>query len=389
MDFPDMPFDTQKCAIDILSYTEDASMVELSAKDGLGIELPEAGVWLPAWKVSETGHRFHVQQYGTGENAMQWHTLKLDVTLERSSGYHIMNDVLYGILFVAMSWTGFFVARTNAPARVALSLLPVRTMLNHIRDVQSQLPRISEVTWLSAFLLVSLIYNVAAVLEYGLVSYLLSKEDAREERLRVRRALSAHLGAAYGKQLAQRSTFCHLLTAAAESTLDQSSPCNECGPGGRDVAMSVAVSLPRLPLLQGNSWARGGSLADEEEGAVDVEVEEGDPRRKVCKSLSGLHVSSLLPTQQRTVHAAMRLFDDGDGIVSRVEMRRGLRHFIIYYTAEQVTEIFATMGVEDGQGMPMSTFLKHLKSMTEPSPTLQKGFLDKPPSMQLDIAMRY
>ncbi|CAK0861777.1 unnamed protein product [Prorocentrum cordatum] len=339
MDFSEMPFDRQKCTIDILSYTEDASMVELSAKDDLGIELPEAGVWLPAWKVSETGHRFHVQQYGTGENAMQWHTLKLDFTLERSSGYHIMNDVLYGILFVAMSWTGFFVARTNAPARVALSLLPVLTMLNHIRGVQSQLPRISEMTWLSAFLLVSLIYNVAAVLEYGLVSSLLSKEDARAERLRVLRALSAHLGEAYERQLTQRSTF--------------------------------------------------PPLADEEEEAVDLEVEEGDPRRKVCKSLSGLHVSSLLPTQQRTVHAAMRLFDDGDGIVSRVEMRRGLRHFNIYYTAEQVTEIFATMGVEDGQGMPMSTFLKYLKSMTEPSPTLQKGFLDKPPSMQLDIAMRY
>jgi len=271
-----------------------------------------------------------VQQYGTGENAMQWHSLKLDVILERSAGYHIMNDVLYGVLFVAMSWTGFFVARTNAPARVALSLLPVLTMLNHIRGVQSQLPRISEMTWLSAFLLMSLIYNVVAVLEYGLVSYLLSKEEGRAERLRVLRALSAHLGDAYDAELTGRSRTPH--------------------------------------------------HADEEEAKVEV-----------CRTMSGLSLSNtnLLPMQKRMVESAIKMFDDGDGEVSRAEMRRGLRRFNIYYTAEQVTEIFAALGVEDGKGMPIPKFLKYLKSMREPSPTMQKGFLDQPHSMQLDIAMRF
>jgi len=314
-------------------------MVELAAKDDLGIVLPEAGAWLPAWRVTETGHRFHVQQFGTGENAMQWHSLKLDVVLKRSSGYYIMNDVLYGFLFVAMSFTGFFVARTNAPARVALSLLPVLTMLNHIRGVQSQLPRVSEMTWLSTFLLISLVYNVLAVLEYGLVSYLLSMEERRAERLRVLRALSAHLGDAYKAQLTQQS---------------------------RALQLGDAVGVE-----------------------VELKEEEGPPPLKVLHSLSGLDLSNLLPMQQQMVHSAMEIFDDGDGIVSRAEMRSGLRYFNIYYTAEQVTEIFATMGVGDGEGMPMSKFLKYLKSMHEPSPTLQKGFLDQPPSMQLDLAMRF
>merc|ERR1712194_1005934 len=89
------------------------------------------------------------------------------------------------------------------------------------------------------------------------------------------------------------------------------------------------------------------------------------------------------------VHSTIKMFDDGDGIISRAEMRRGLRHFNIYYTAEQVTEIFATMGVEDGEGMPVPKFLKYLKSMREPSATMQKGFLDQPHSMQLDIVMRF
>jgi hypothetical protein len=345
-----MPFDTQTCTIEIMSYTEDASMVELAAKDGLGVVLPEAGASLPAWKVTKTDQRFELMQYGTGDDAMYWHSLKLDIILERSSGYHIYNDVLYGVLFVAMSWTGFFVSRTLAPARVALSLLPVLTMLNHIRGVQSQLPRVSEMTWLSSFLLMSLIYNIIAVLEFGLVSYLLSKEDRRAERLRVLRVLSASLGKAYDAQRTQ-----HL----APKNLQ---PADEVPP-----TTTTATTT----------------------AAVEVELEEGQSPVKVCRTLSELNVANLLPMQRRMVQDAMKLFDDGDGIVQPAEMRRGLRLFNIYYTAEQVTEIFAMMNVEDGQGMHTSKFLKYLSSMREPTATLQKGFLDQPPSMQLEIVMRF
>jgi hypothetical protein len=247
-----------------------------------------------------------------------------------------------------MSWTGFFVSRTLAPARVALCLLPVLTMLNHIRGVQSQLPRVSEMTWLSSFLLMSLIYNIIAVLEFGLVSYLLSKEDRRAERLRVLRVLSASLGKAYDAQRTQ-----HL----APKNLQ---PADE------------------VPTATATTTA-----------TVEVELEEGQPPVNVCRTSSELNLANLLPMQRRMVHDAMKLFDDGDGIVHPAEMRRGLRLFNIYYTAEQVTEIFAMMGVEDGQGMHTSKFLKYLSSMREPSATLQKGFLDQPPSMQLEIVMRF
>jgi hypothetical protein len=180
----------------------------------------------------------------------------------------------------------------------------------------------------------SLIYNIVAVLEFGLVSYLLSREDGRAERLRVLRALSSQLGEAYKRQVTQRS-----LTLALED--------------------AERVEKGQPPVSRNDS------------------------------TVSGLDVSNLLPMQQRMVHDAMKLFDDGDGIVQPAEMRRGLRRFNIYYTVEQVTEIFAMMGVEDGQGMRTSKFLKYLSSMSEPTATLQKGFLDQPPSMQLEIVMRF
>jgi hypothetical protein len=344
MDFSRMPFDSQLCTIKMMSYSEDGSEVQLAAKDGIGIVLEEGGVYLPSWSVTGTSVRHETLQYGTGSTIRYWHAMKLDIAIKRSSGYHIMNDVIYGILFVAMSWTGFFVNRTNAPARVTISLLPVLTMLNHIKGIQTELPRISEMTWLSTFLLVSLMYNIAAVLEYGIVSFLMSREDRRTGRLRVLRALSEQLGEVYAEQLTMR-------TMSRRSV--------------RSVSRTVCV--------------------DEDE-----EEEDTPPVLEMSSTLSGLDVSNLLPMQQRMVQDSMKLFDPkGDGFVTRARLRGGLRHFNIYHTVEQVTEIFGKMGLADDDRMPRRKFLKYLKSMPEPTPTMDHGFLDQPPSVVLDSVMRY
>jgi len=86
----------------------------------------------------------------------------------------------------------------------------------------------------------------------------------------------------------------------------------------------------------------------------------------------------------------MKLFDPkGEGFVTRARLRGGLRYFNIYHTVEQVTEIFGKMGLADEERMSRRKFLKYLKSMPEPTPTMDHGFLDQPPSVILDLVMRY
>jgi len=345
MDFTQMPFDTQVCSIGILSYSEDASKVQLAAKDGIGIQLADGGAHIPSWTIHDTATTFHMSQYGTGDHILQWHSMLIDVTIKRLSGYHIMNDVLYGVLFVLMSWTGFFVNRSNAPARVTLSLLPVLTMLNHITGIQRQLPRISDLTWLSIFLLVSLVYNITAVLEYGVVSWLLSVEETRAARLRTLRVLSTQLGEAYVTQTISRQASRRLSQQSSRSPND---------------------------------------LQDDDEDVDRAEL------GRSGSSLSALDVSMLLPEQQRMVHDSLKLFDPrSDGFVSAKGLRSGLRSFNIYYTAEQVSEIFRKMGVDEHDSMPRDQFIKYLKSMPEPSPTMHGEFVDQPPSLVLDRIMRY
>jgi len=86
----------------------------------------------------------------------------------------------------------------------------------------------------------------------------------------------------------------------------------------------------------------------------------------------------------------MKLFDpQKDGYVSKEEMRSGLRHFNIYYTAEQVTEIFGKYHVTSSKGMPRGRFLMYLKELPSATPTMARGWLDQPPSMIVDMFFRY
>jgi hypothetical protein len=349
-----MPFDKQGCSIGLLSYTEDASQVLLAAKDGVAIDLPAAKeVVLPSWRLTNNGHWFEMLKYGTGDNAYYWHSMTLDIVLERFSGYYMMNDVFYAVLFVAMSWSGFFVNRKHAPARVALSLLPVLTMLNHIRGIQQNLPRSGEVTWLNSFLVASLVYTILAVFEYGLVSYQMGLEDKRAQRLIVLRDLSKHLDLAYAQQSVRLSP----------------SPRSKGRPS--DMVSGKIEDVDNIPSAEEAEEGKAPSHAGH---PFDHDLDETD----------------LLPMQKRMVEDSMKLFDtQADGQITRKEFRHGLRHFDIYYTAEQVSEIFGKMHVEEDQNMSRSKFLMYLKSMPAPSPTMGQGWLDNPPSAIVDRMFRY
>jgi len=381
-----MPFDEQPCPIELMSYTEDASQVMLAAKDGVAIELGKK-VHLPSWRLTNEKHSFDMSEYGTGADARDWHSMSMPLLLDRVSGYHVWNDVFYAVLFVLMSWSGFFVNRKNAPARVTLSLLPVLTMLNHIRGVQQDLPRSSDVTWLSAFLVISLIYNIIAVLEYGLVSYQMGLEDKRAQRLVVLRELSKHLDQAHRSQRSAR---------VSSSRIKQSQPS--------DPRLGKFEDVDDIPSAEeaeegdALSHAGGGS----EEGrkpppAPKIQATESASRADTGFSIeqpvsfgSDFDETDLMPMQKRMVEDSMKLFDThADGMITRRELRNGLRMFDIYYTAEQVLELFGKMCVKEKEDMPRAKFLHYLASMPAPSPTMDQSWIDQPPSAMVDRTFRY
>ena len=85
-----------------------------------------------------------------------------------------------------MSYCGYFINRGVAPARVAISVLPVLIITTLRNGIFGQLPRISYAIWLTDMLFVSLVFANVSVLQFAVVCWLLERLDAAKGRLAVR-----------------------------------------------------------------------------------------------------------------------------------------------------------------------------------------------------------
>ncbi|KAH8071748.1 extracellular ligand-gated ion channel [Aureococcus anophagefferens] len=86
-------------------------------------------------------------------------------------------DRAAGHLFVIISYVGFFINASVAPARVAITVIPVLIMRTLLSQVSAKLQIISYLTCLSKFLLYCQFLTVFAVLEYGFVQICLLHES--------------------------------------------------------------------------------------------------------------------------------------------------------------------------------------------------------------------
>lgn len=341
MNFQELPFDCHHCPIRLLSYSETSSKVTLIEKDGKGMTLNESGKAVTEWSIQQHGSEVVKTLYGTGHDRYSWDSLRLDIVLSRTALYHMRTDVFYTILFVLMPYYGFFISRFAAPARVTIAVIPVLTIVNLLNYIDSQLPRI-RYSWLSIFLTTSLVFSVSAVVEYGIVWMLLTTEDCRKE----------HAGTV--QDLAQR------LVASRPVRESREEDCTALG-------VTVMVDEAKVPSLTHRN------------GASQVDSVSSQERRTQC----------LRPSQEAVFNATYKIFDPGErGSVTAEKMRIGLRRLNLYYTPEQIAEIFEMMGVDEGDGMSKHQFVDCMAIMPVPAAASDRGFFDQPPSLCLDILTR-
>ncbi|CAK0833610.1 unnamed protein product [Prorocentrum cordatum] len=204
------------------------------------------------WDAVDFASAVSQEGYTVGDESLMYDALTINFILQRKSGFSVRRDVAYAVLFVFMSYVGFFVDSKAAPARAALAVIPVLTMLNHLNSVERSLPPLSSSTWLTSFLMLSLVYTAIAVLELAVISATLGIERRRAGRM------------ATFEKLAKRMQ-------------DVSNPLN-------------------------------------------------DRERK------------LFQTFFKTIDSG-GLLCDSDGTISVTELKAGLRHFNIYYSLEQCSDV--------------------------------------------------
>jgi hypothetical protein len=180
MDFTNFPYDVQTCGFKVGTFLEDAKAVTLGFWENVdpitlakntqdANQQPNGGT--DEWEVVDV--RAVVQEEGTLHGATQDESsVELVLELRRVADYYSVFVILPAVMFVTIGWGSFFISRTQAPARVAMSIIGFLANTNFIASQLGQLPRLGTEVWLLKFLLLSTIFSFYSVIEYVICNYL-------------------------------------------------------------------------------------------------------------------------------------------------------------------------------------------------------------------------
>ncbi|KAH8068311.1 extracellular ligand-gated ion channel [Aureococcus anophagefferens] len=266
-----MPFDTQKCEIVYGMYINDETSVQLRLLPQAGgpVEIDDAKYNVQnTWKLGPRRGWETLVMYLGGSQFME---VTLQVEVYRRSAYYVSTVMIPCVLFLFIQYAGFFVDRHVAPARVAISVVPVLIMLTLSSDVFEKIQRVSYSVYLVSFVNLASYITWACTLHYGLVQYFLSHEHAGTARrlhlVRIQSIDESALPAARAAGRAARAQY-----AARDAA---------------DAAAASTSALPPPPIV-----------------SLDILAE--------------------------VFHRHDR---NGDGVIDEAEMRMALRHYSIFCSA--------------------------------------------------------
>jgi len=340
MDYHMLPFDSQECFVKMASYSWDIDNVHTQPFVNGALVLPDEYDGNTEWELlngkdGKLDFKLETEWFGEGENRKGYSYVFVYFHLQRRPSSYMMFVFGTCVLFCLVSWSGLFINRTVAPARVAIAVIPVLIILNLETGVTSRLPPLNYLTWLTSFLLWSKTLSLMCVFEYGLVSFLLQMEQSRDRKFEAFKHLAGIIKKKQGEEAAELTT----------------------------------------GVRRGSMKAFGKFFA----GAAEVAPEE--PESSTSKYLD--------PTL--CVDMVFRMFDmDKSGDISAPEIQRGFRKLGQYFSTDQVAEIFSSLGVDEGT-LQKDKFQKLMLNLAQhmPGKAMNISFWERPPSMQVDIVFRW
>jgi len=165
MHFENFPFDKQTCAINIMTFHERAEDVLLTFKTEQDAGFAEI-----------RDHEFHnftqsyttgVQKYTTGH----FPYANIEFTMQRMLGYWITNGILPANIFVFISYCGFWINPSAAPARVGLTITCVLITLTMHARIAASMPVVAYQVWMVEYLFGCIFFNLIAVVSYAIVNF--------------------------------------------------------------------------------------------------------------------------------------------------------------------------------------------------------------------------
>ena len=110
-----------------------------------------------------------------------WVRLTMKIIMDRLYGSYLLKVLFPVSMMVYISVLSYFIQPGSAPARVGLSVTCMPTQVAFGRATASMIPITGALGWLDYFLLVALIHNTAALVEYSIVYTLMLDEENKAE----------------------------------------------------------------------------------------------------------------------------------------------------------------------------------------------------------------
>lgn len=176
MNFLIYPHDTQECKLQMesLSHTTDDLIFQWNTD--LPLEVDE-NIELPQLELVQNSTADCTHVYSTGN----FTCLEVIFKLKRRLGYHLFNTYIPTCLIVIMSWVSFWIKPDAAPARVTLGVTSLLTLSTQHAKSQAQLPPVSYLKAVDAFMSVCTVFVFMALMEYCLVNIVLGDGTGKQK----------------------------------------------------------------------------------------------------------------------------------------------------------------------------------------------------------------
>ena len=173
MNLTNLPFDTQECEVIWGMYDADDSQVKIQWKP----ERPAVDGWntkagcMNEFIITGLDQTATHTTYGDGAYALNYTSVRAKLHYTRRGAAAITDFFLMAIIFVFISMMGLLIDPAATPARVTLGIVSILVVMSNYIALKRSLPPGAATSWLTSFMVNSLLFNTALFLEMILVSF--------------------------------------------------------------------------------------------------------------------------------------------------------------------------------------------------------------------------
>ena len=112
--------------------------------------------------------------------------IKYHFKLTRVGSFFLTNYIIPSIIFMLISYTGFWINRDAVPARVGLAIISILITISKQSSFYEFLPRIGYSTWMGEFFIGTLTFTTFSIIEFSIVNLALTNYNKMKATLQAK-----------------------------------------------------------------------------------------------------------------------------------------------------------------------------------------------------------